>query len=282
MGIRIITDSTSDIPFDQQSKLGIEIVPLSVRFGSKEYVDGVTLTKPQFYQLLKECDQLPTTAQVNPDHFAEVFQKDLDAGDEIVGIFISSKLSGTLQSAEIAKKMLNTDRIHLIDSRNVTFGLALLVYEAAKMRDEGRSAVEICQEVENLIARLKFYIILDTLKYLKMGGRLSSSSAFLGTVLHIKPIVSVIDGEVVVVDKKKGQKAAVEYIMQKTAKEKPDLNYKIVFGDSHAPDFSALMQQALNEQALVTDSESVEMGAVVGTHGGPGCAGLAYIAQENP
>jgi DegV family protein with EDD domain len=150
------------------------------------------------------------------------------------------------------------------------------------MRNEGRSAVEICQEVEKLIARLKFYIILDTLKYLKMGGRLSSSSAFLGTVLHIKPIVSVIDGEVVVVDKKKGQKAAVEYIMQKTAKEKPDLNYKIVFGDSHAPDFSALMQQALNEQALVTDSESVEMGAVVGTHGGPGCAGLAYIAQSNP
>ena len=282
MGIRIITDSTSDIPFDQQSKFGIEIVPLSVHFGSKEYVDGVTLTKPQFYQLLQECDQLPTTAQVNPDHFAEVFQKGLDAGDEIVGIFISSKLSGTLQSAEIAKKMLNTDRIHLIDSRNVTFGLALLVYEAAKMRDEGRSAVEICQEVETLIARLKFYIILDTLKYLKMGGRLSSSSAFLGTVLHIKPIVSVIDGEVVVVDKKKGQKAAVEYIMQKTATEKPDLNYKIVFGDSHAPNFSAMIQQALNEQALVTDSESVEMGAVVGTHGGPGCAGLAYIAQRNP
>jgi DegV family protein with EDD domain len=281
MAIKIITDSTSDIPFDLQGKLGIEIVPLSVHFGSEEYIDGITLTKPEFYRKLTECKELPTTAQVNPEQFEKVFQKNLDAGDEIVGIFLSSKLSGTLQSAEIAKGMLNTDKIHLIDSLNVTYGLALLVYEAVRMRDEGRSAQEVCDGVKILIGRLKFYIVLDTLKYLKMGGRLSSSAAFLGTMLHIRPIISLVDGAVVVLDKTKGQKASVEWILDKTAKDQPDLNHKVVYGHSVAPDFLVMLQTALNEQIKITDSTSVEMGAVVGTHGGPKCVGLAYIAKAD-
>ncbi len=280
MAIKIITDSTSDIPLERQEELGIEIVPLSVRFGSEEYIDGVTLTKPQFYQKLAECTELPTTAQVNPDRFTEIFKKYLDQGDEIIGMFLSSKLSGTCQSAAIAKDMLGSEKIHIIDSRNVTFGLALLVYEAVKMRDSGLSAQEICDGVDSLIKKLRFYIVLDTLKYLKMGGRLSGSSAFLGTVLHIKPIVSVVDGAVVVLEKKKGQKAAMEWIMQNVEREMPDLKHKVVFGGSVAPQFCAMMQDALNARVQGAESELVEMGAVVGTHGGPGCAGLTYIAKE--
>lgn len=280
MAIKIIADSTSDIPLEQQEELGIEIVPLSVRFGSEEYIDGVTLTKPQFYKKLKECTDLPTTAQINPDQFEKIFKKYLDQGDEIIGIFLSGKLSGTCQSAVIAKDMIGSDKIHIIDSRNVTFGLALLVYEAVRMRDSGCTVKEICDGVESLMKRLRFYIVVDTLKYLKMGGRLSGSSAFFGTMLHIKPIISLEDGAVVVVEKKKGHKAAIEWLMQKMEQEKPDLKYKIVIGGSAVPQFCAMMQEALNERVKGADSEMVEMGAVVGTHGGPGCVGLAYIAEK--
>jgi DegV family protein with EDD domain len=281
MAIRIITDSTSDLPLERQEELGIEIVPLSVRFGSEEYIDGVTLTKQEFYKKLTECDELPTTAQVNPDQFTKVFQKHLDAGDEVIGIFISGKLSGTYQSADIAKNILGSEKIHVIDSLNVTFGLALLVYEAVKMRDKGFSAQEICDGIYDLIKRLKFYIILDTLKYLKMGGRLSSSAAFMGTMLHIKPIISLVDGAVSVVEKKKGQKAAVEWLMQNIDQLRPDPDCEVVFGGSAAPEFVALVQNALKERGKVKSGKMVEMGAVVGTHAGPGSAGLAFIAEKD-
>ena len=278
MAIRIITDSTSDIPLDQQEKLGIEIVSLSVRFGNEEYLDGVNLTKEDFYKKLSQCEKLPTTAQVNPDRFAEVFRKYTDNADEVIGIFISSKLSGTFQSAEIAKKMLNDNNIFLVDSLSATFGLALLVYEAVKMRNDGHSAKEIYSAIKKLTGRLKFYAVVDTLKYLKMGGRLSSSSAFLGTILHIKPIISIAGGEIVPFDKKKGLKAAAECIAQKLAEVKPDTGYQILFGDSAAPDLTKMLKDAVSATVDIGNSEAIAIGAVVGTHAGPGCAGVAYIA----
>jgi DegV family protein with EDD domain len=280
MAIRIITDSTSDIPFEQQASLGIEIVPLSVRFGSEEYIDGVTLSKPQFFQKLAECEELPTTAQVNPEKFAQIFRK-YGEDDEIIGIFISGELSGTFQSSVIAKGIVNSEKIHLIDSRTVTFGLALLVYEAVRMRDAGHSAAEICEAIQSLTGRLKFYAVVDTLKYLKMGGRLSASSALLGTMLRIKPIISLQDGKVEAVDKKQGLKAAVQAIAQKVKAERPDPSYQIVLGDSNAPSLTAMFKEALAGDIDIAGSALVELGAVVGTHAGPGCAGLAYIMRAD-
>jgi len=179
------------------------------------------LSKPQFFQKLAECEELPTTAQVNPEKFAQIFRK-YGEDDEIIGIFISGELSGTFQSSVIAKGIVNSEKIHLIDSRTVTFGLALLVYEAVRMRDAGHSAAEICEAIQSLTGRLKFYAVVDTLKYLKMGGRLSASSALLGTMLRIKPIISLQDGKVEAVDKKQGLKAAVQAIAQKVKAERPD------------------------------------------------------------
>lgn len=280
MAIRIITDSTSDIPFEQQASLGIEIVPLSVRFGSEEYIDGVTLSKSQFFQKLTECEELPTTAQVNPEKFVQIF-RNYSKDDEIIGIFISGELSGTFQSSVIAKELVNSEKIHLIDSRTVTFGLALLVYEAVRMRDAGHSAAEICETIQSLTGRLKFYAVVDTLKYLKMGGRLSASSALLGTMLRIKPIISLQDGKVEAVDKKQGLKAAVQAIAQKVKAERPDPGYQIVLGDSNAPGLTAMLKEALAAEIDIAGSTSLELGAVVGTHSGPGCAGLAYITRAD-
>ena len=276
MAVRIITDSTSDITPELQKEYGIEIVPLIVRFGQEEFVDGVTLTNEQFYKRLRNSDTLPTTAQVTPERFVKVFSEG-SPEDEIIGIFISSDMSGTYQSAVIAKQMLERDNIHLIDSRYVTFALGVLVIEAARLRDAGSPALEIKTQVETLIGRMRFYAVVDTLKYLRMGGRLSSSSALLGTMLRIKPIITCGSGLVDVVEKKQGRKAALEAIAEKVRREHPDPMHLVVFGDSVAPDLTGMLKELLVGEYDPKNSRTMALGSVVGTHAGPGCAGIAYF-----
>jgi DegV family protein with EDD domain len=279
LAIRIITDSTSDIPIEQQQLLGIDIIPLSVIFEEKKYTDGIELKKEQFYEMLSKSTSLPTTSQVNPDEFEALFKSYIDAGDTVLGIFISSKLSGTYQSAVIAKETIGSEQIYIVDSKSATFGLALLVYEAIKLRDSGVGAEQIYKTIKALCSRVKFYAVVNTLKYLKMGGRLSSSAAILGGVLHIKPLVSIIDGEVKSVAKERGQKAAFAWILEKIKKDVPDSVYPIVMG--HSNDVK-LMQEFMT---YITSSENIsppiicEIGCVIGTHSGPSCVGLAYIAK---
>ncbi len=281
MAIRIITDSTSDIAFQRQKELGIEIIPLSVRFGKEEYLDGVDLTKPQFYEKLAAAPELPTTAQINPERFVKIFSQ-YPPEDEIIGIFISGRMSGTYQSAGIAKNLLGAQNVYLVDSRVVTFGLGLLVLEAVRMRDEGCSAKEICEKLEALKPRMRFYAVIGTLKYLKMGGRLSASSALFGAMLQIKPIVTFRDGEVLAIEKRKGMKAAIAWITESLQRDPPDERHLILLGDSIAPDVEQLLRQSLSEHFDLSGSEPFELGSVVGTHAGPGCAGVAYISKNNP
>ena len=279
MAIRIITDSTSDIPIENQASLGIDIVPLSVIFEGEKYTDGIELKKEQFYKMLSSSTTLPTTSQVNPDEFEALFKSYIDAGDTVVGIFISSKLSGTYQSAVIAKEALGSDQIFIIDSKSATFGLALLVYEAIKMRDNNADSEQIYAAINALSNCVKFYAVVNTLKYLKMGGRLSSSAAILGGVLHIKPLVSIVDGEVKSVAKERGQKAAFAWILDKLKKDAPDTKYPFVVGHSNDP---GVMQEFITyiTGAVSTATPIIcEIGCVIGTHSGPGCVGLAYIPQ---
>ncbi len=281
MAIRIITDSTSDIAFQRQEELGIEMIPLSVRFGNEEYLDGVDLTKPQFYEKLAAAPELPTTAQINPERFVKIFSQ-YPPEDEIIGIFISGRMSGTYQSAGIAKNLLGAQNVYLVDSRVVTFGLGLLVLEAVRLRDEGCSAKEICEKLEALKPRMRFYAVIGTLKYLKMGGRLSASSALFGAMLQIKPIVTFRDGEVLAIEKRKGMKAAIAWITESVLQDPPDEKHHILLGDSIAPDVEQMLRQSLSEHFDLSGSEPFELGSVVGTHAGPGCAGVAYISKNNP
>ncbi len=279
MAVRIITDSTSDISLKQQEEYDIEVVPLLVRFGQEEYLDGVTLTGEEFYEKLSASAQLPTTAQVSPEQFVKVFQKYGDE-DEIVGIFLSSAMSGTYQSAVIAKNLLGRTNIHLVDSRNVTFALGLLVLEASRMRNDGCSAQRICEEVTALIDRVRLYAVVDTLKYLKMGGRLAPSAALVGAVLRIKPIITIKDGMVDVAEKKQGTKAALEAVAQHFMQDQPDSRHLIVFGDSIAPESTERLKKLLSGQYKPRNSRTMALGATVGTHAGPGCAGVAYIVPK--
>lgn len=278
MAIRIITDSTSDIPLENQKALGIDIVSLSVIFGDQKYTDGVDLKKEEFYEMLSKSSVLPSTSQVNPDGFFDLFKNYTDAGDHVLLIVISSKLSGTYQSAVIAKDMVGADNIYLIDSTTTTFGLALLVYEAIAMRDKGASTKEIYEKIMSLRDKIKFYAVVNTLKYLKMGGRLSSSQAIIGEVLSIKPLVSVTNGEVKNIGKERGQKAAFAWILNQIKENPPNKEYPICFGHSNAPQMMKEFTEFLGASVDMNPHNILEIGGVIGTHAGPGCVGVAYIS----
>lgn len=204
--IKIITDSTADLPKDIIEKYDIEVIPLFVSFGDKVYKDGVDIKLEQLFTKIEKENVFPQTSQVNPQRFYEYYKKYIDKGYSIISIHISSKMSGTYQSACLAKDMLDSDNIIVIDSNNVTSGLGLLVIKACKLKDEGLFIEEIVKGVKETIPHIKSVLAFETLDYLVKGGRLSKTAGFIGNVLGIKPILAVENGEMVVKDKVRGSK----------------------------------------------------------------------------
>lgn len=278
--IRIITDSTCDLSPARQKELGVEVAPLSVHFGEETYRDGVDLTNEAFYDKLRAAEELPKTSQVNPDEFALRFRGHVDNGDEVVGIFISSLLSGTYQSAAIAADMVDEDKVHVVDSGTVTFALGLLVEQAARLRDAGLGGKEIAEQVVKLSKRLRFYAVVETLKYLKMGGRISAATAMVGGMLGITPILNIRDGVVEAAGKSRGRKGAYQWMEKKVAEEPVDLALPVAFGHSDAPAVMAECEGYFMERIAGMDVRESDIGSVVGTHAGPGCAGIAYFVKE--
>ncbi len=280
MSIRIITDSTCDLSLSQLQELDIECIPLSVYFGEEQYLDKVELSPEAFYQKLSQSHDLPTTSQLNPEAFIARFQPELEQGHEIVGIFLSSRLSGTFQSAVIAKEQLQSDKIHLVDTMNVSFGNVLLLRHAAKLRDEGKSAEEICQALDSIKDRLAVYGVVATLKYLHKGGRLSASAAAVGTMLQLKPIVGIKDGAVVSVSKSRGYKSAFRHLVHLLEREPADPQYGFAFAHANAPEAVPDLISAISAHCSVEPYILCDVGPVIGTHTGPGCVGFAYVKAE--
>lgn len=278
--VHIITDSTCDLSPKRQEELGVEVAPLSVHFGPESFLDGVDLTNEDFYSRLRQAEALPTTAQVNPEDFAARFRSRVEQGDQVVGVFISSLLSGTCQSAAIARDMVDSNNIYVVDSGTVTFALGLLVERAAALRDEGRTAGEIAAELERLSKRLRFYAVVETLKYLKMGGRISAATAVVGGMLGITPILNIRDGVVEAAGKSRGRKGAYQWMEKRMAEEPVDTSLPVAFGHSDAPAVMAECEAYFMERVHGMDIRESDIGAVVGTHAGPGCAGIAYFAHE--
>jgi DegV family protein with EDD domain len=278
--VQIITDSTSDITQADAAALGITVVPLTVHFGDAAYRDGVDLSVEDFYEKLAAVETLPTTSQVPPGEFTPLFQSFTDAGDDVVGIFISSEMSGTYQSAEMAKSLLGRDNIYVIDSRTATFELALLVHLAVLFRDKGMSAAEIDGRIRELIRRVKLYAVVDTLKYLKMSGRISGATAFVGGLLGINPIIAIDGGKVVSVGKTRGVKAGLKFIRDLMASAPPDPAYPAVFGHTNGPAALGEAVAYFTKEFDIPDYYEAGIGITVGTHVGPGAAGIAYIAGD--
>src|SRR5665647_2815631 len=214
--IRLVTDSTADIPKEVCLTLGIEVVPLKVHFGSDTYRDGVSLQAEQFYALLAQSSTLPTTSQPSPIDFLETYKRINEESDvQIISIHISAELSGTFQSAVLAKSLLNEKMdITTIDSRTASYALGGIVVAAAEAAKQGSSKEKILELIHKLIEQSQLYFLVDTLEYMQKGGRIGKAAALLGSLLKIKPILSVEDGIAVSVDKVRGKKAAVNRIIE--------------------------------------------------------------------
>jgi len=273
--IKIVTDSTADLPSYIVNKYDIEVLPLFVNFEEKGYVDGVDINLHQLFMKVKEGNVFPTTSQVIPQRFYECFKKYLEEGYKIICINLSSKMSGTYQSACIAKGMLETEDIVVIDSLNVTSGLGLLVLKACKLKEQGLDIKKIENEINRAIPHVKSCLSFESLDHLVKGGRLSKTAGVIGGLLGIKPILAVKDGEMVVIDKVRGSKKSIKYIMDyvnKVEMKKDELSILLQAGNNDVID---LLRVNLLEKNI--EFVQCEVGCVVGVHSGPGACGVFYF-----
>lgn len=277
--VNIIVDSTADITEDVKERL--TVVPLTLRFGDEEYIEGVTIQKKEFYQKLIESDVLPKTSQAAPADFEDVFEKIVAAGESAVVITLSSKLSGTWQSAMIAAREYE-DSIYVVDSRSVAIGAAILAKLALRLVDEGMGAREIAERLEKEREKICLIAMLDTLEYLKKGGRISAAAAFAGGVLSIKPVVCIREGEIVVLGKARGSKQGNNLLVSEIRKTGGiDFTKPILLGYTGLDD--TLLQKYIEDsKALweegISSLETTMIGSVIGTHAGPGAVAVAFFS----
>lgn len=277
--ISIVSDSTCDLSGEECAALGIDRVPLTVQFQGASYLDGFDLTHEEFYAKMRSADKLPTTSQANPTQFEEVFSRHLAQGEDIVAVTVSSKLSATMNSALIAAQSLDASRIHVVDSLSGSFGTALLLRHAVKLRDAGRSASDIAQELTSLTPRLRLFAVVDTLKYLKMGGRLSPAAALLGGALGITPILCLQEGAIAPVGKVRGEEAGKKALLDLIQKGNPDPAYGIAFAHADAPERLERYLEYIRPHLGGMPVYRGSIGAAIGAHTGPGVIGVAFIAK---
>lgn len=281
MNTQIIIDSTTNIPRSFRDKC--TIVPLCVRFGDTEYLDGVTIDHKQFYEKLIESDQLPSTSQPTPDAFAQAYQKVVDAGQKAVVLTVSSELSGTYQSATIAA-MDFPGKIYVVDSRSVAIGTGILAQLAIDMAQKGAAPEEIVRHISAQRENVRLIAMLDTLEYLKKGGRISPTVAFAGNLLAIKPVICVRDGAIVMLGKARGSKQAGNLLVEEIQKAGGvDFDKPVLLGYTGLND-TLLQKYIADSSALWAHSkqelEYTPIGSVIGTHAGPGAVAAAFFAKN--
>ncbi|OWA36916.1 EDD domain protein [Saccharibacillus sp. O16] len=278
----IVTDSTSDIPEELVQRLGITVVPLKVMFGDQALLDGVEMKAPEFYRRLPTADKLPTTSQPSPADFTAAYQRILDAhpGAPIISIHISTGMSGTFQSATLGKSLLENEQadITLIDSLSASYGFGFMVVRAAEMAQAGATTQEIQAEIERLKTARKLYFLVDTLEYLQKGGRIGRAAALFGTLLNIKPILSIDkEGVIYAVEKARGRKKALARVIELFKQELAGVDrVDVAIGHTVQPESADEILALLRQHFEVVDVVYSHIGSVVGTHVGLGCNAI-YI-----
>lgn len=280
--IKIIVDSASDVEKSEADKLGIELIPMKVRFGDEEYSDGINLSHREFFEKLIESTELPQTSQINEFAWEESFKQLTADGSEVIAITISSKLSGTYSCAVQAAEKFG-GRIYVIDSIEACLGERILLQYAIRLVEEGRSAAEIAKELDDKKNKIQLLAVLDTLTYLRKGGRISAVAAVAGEMLSIKPVISIIEGEIKVLGKAMGSKKSNNLLNQLVAK-----CGGIDFDMPYALAYSGLSDEYL--QKYLKDSEHLwkgktenvpayMIGSTIGTHVGPNAIAVAFFAK---
>ena len=281
MSVKIITDSASDVltPYHP----AVSVLPMTITFGDQQYRDKEELSHQRFYELLIESEQLPSTSQIGPAQFEDAFQAQVDAGHSVVAVILSGKLSGTYQSACIAAEEF-PQKVFVVDSENAALGEGILVQRAAQLVDQGLEAPEIAQRLEDEKKDIRLIALLDTLEYLKRGGRISKSVAAIGGLLSIKPVIAVQNGEVCMLGKARGSKNGNNLLVQEIQK-----TTGIDFERPYCLGYSGFHNDML--QKYIADSRSLweghaehlpigTIGATIGTHIGPGAVGVAFFQKR--
>lgn len=279
MCVRIIVDSSTNVSEKYREK--IQFVPLTVRFGDKEYLDGVELSKHQFYEMLVESDVLPTTSQATPAAFADCFEAIASAGDSAVVITLSSKLSGTYQSAVLAAE--DYPNIYVVDSQSVAIGTGVLAQYAVELAQQGMGAEEIAQVLTQQREKVCVVALLDTLEYLKKGGRISKTVAFAGGMLNIKPVVTIQDGAVALIGKARGSRNGNNLLVEKIREAGGvDFERPVLLGYTGLS--SALLEKYVDDSKPlwadhVDKLDGCLLCSVIGTHAGPGAVAVAFFRK---
>lgn len=279
--IRIVTDSSCDIPDGIRSDL--TVLPLTIRFQDTEYLDGVTLSHEEFFEKLIESDELPQTSQLTPYDFTKVFEAARAAGETVIVITMSAKLSGTYQSACVAAQEYS-GMIHVIDSENVTVGQHALVEYALRLKDSGVDTATIAAQLENAKGRIHLIALLDTLEYLKKGGRISSAAAAVGGLLNIKPVIAIEHGEVAVLGRARGSKQGNNLLIQRI-QDAGGIDFHMPYYLAYSGLSDTLLQKYIKDsESLWKDGvENLEytlVGGAIGTHVGPGAVAVAFFSRQ--
>ena len=279
--IKIITDSTSDIDLKYAQELNVEVVPLKVIIDGKEYKDRIDLQPEEFYDLLVNSRTLPSTSQPSPQDFVDLYETTKNNNDSVIVITLSSVISGTYQSANLAKDLVDYDDIYVIDSLGTTQMQRLLVLKAVALRNEGMNAQDLYTFLEAYKHRIRLFAFVDTLEYLYKGGRLSRTAATAGTLLKFKPIIGFDEGKLDVFAKARGtQKATAKIIDLIQQDGEMDLDEPICIGYTGSSDGLDKFENTLRETLHFGETLHGIVGPVIGTHAGPGARLIAYVKKQ--
>lgn len=270
---RVVTDSTADVPAEWCERYGIEVVPLRVLFGEESFRDRVDLTVDQFFARLRQADRLPTTSAPSPGDFADVYERLSRECDGVVSIHISGELSATVEAARLGARAVDGFPVHVVDSRCLTMCLAYLCRAAV----EAETLEDAVRRVEERVPKQRILALLDTLKYLEMGGRIGRAQALLGTVLDVKPILSLAEGRVVPLDRVRTRTRAISRLVERLRQDLPVERLAVMHAE--VPEDAERIRGQLAAELPDMAVDVGEIGAVLGTHVGPGAVGTVYITR---
>lgn len=276
--IRFLVDTSSDYTVVEAREREIELIPIHVTFGDDDYRDAYELNKDYFYELLTSSEEFPKTAQPAPQEFVDAFERAEENGEEVIGILLSSKLSGTFQSATLSKNIVDYDKVHLVDSLGATHMIRLMTDYGQQLAKEGKTATEIVSALEELKTKIKVLAVVDTLEYLCKGGRLSRTAAAIGEMAKVKPMITVSEGEVTVIGKSLGKNKAIGNLLKALEECEVDERFPIYSVYTVGTENCEAFEKRLNA-AGYEFKDRLQVGATIGTHVGPGVFGMIFVTK---